>query len=110
MDPKAPQFIENLNTTAQARDQLNASGRVAMRMAVERPVGTGKGAGMADVRDKWTRYEGENAREMNTREMMNVPMDALKKRQERMGWDVEVSGDALARAKRGDAPKLHRSV
>jgi hypothetical protein len=108
MEPKDSQFIENLNTAAEAREQLNASGRVAMRMSVER-MGS-KGPTVNDVSKKWSRYEEENAREMGTRSMMNVPMSDLKKRQERMGWDVEVSGDALARAKRGDAPKLHRSV
>jgi hypothetical protein len=109
MDPKESQFMDNLNTSLQARDQLNDSGHVAMRMAFERP-GLRKGATPNDVSAKWTRYAEENSREMDTRANMNVPMDALKKRQERMGWDVEVSGDALARAKRGDAPKLHRSV
>jgi len=109
MEPKDSQFIENLNTAAEAREQLNASGRVAMRMSVERPRGS-KGPTPNDISKKWNRYEEENAREMGTRAMMDVPMSDLKKRQERMGWDVEVSGDALARAKRGDAPKLHRSV
>lgn len=109
MEPKDSQFMKNLNTAVEAREQLNASGKVAMRMASERP-STSKGETPNDIAKRWTRYEEENAREMGTRSAMNVPMDALKKRQERMGWDVEVSGDALARAKRGDAPKLHRNV
>jgi hypothetical protein len=109
MEPKESQFLENAKLSTEARDQLNDSGHIAMRMAFERP-GLREGATPNDVSAKWTRYAEENSREMETRANMNVSMADLKKRQERMGWDVEVSGDALARAKRGDAPKLHRSV
>lgn len=106
MYPDKPQMstAENLDLMKHRRDELFRANN-SLVQGVKKTKGFAKKEKFAEFQDKLA----ENVREVGTANTitMGTPVAALE-RAYKKGQETEISGDAVARARKGQTPKLHR--